>query len=186
MKSGPLSERLAVFAIDPGTTTGIAWLLGPASAEDVPGVVRRADLYGSSLVRGNQLAQARDLARRWQAFRRHAAFDMGIPPDQHQLVIEDFILIKFNSSEKTGIDPVRMTAAFLGYRAGQADYDELHGGVIRDVEPIYQSPSDAMTFATDRRLRRWGMWDCPQKGRDKNHIRDARRHLALRIHRGLK
>lgn len=44
-----------------------------------------------------------------------------------------------------------------------------------NVEMTLQSPSDAKNFATDKRLKEFGMWFPDKEG----HCRDSFRHLAL-------
>jgi hypothetical protein len=49
-------------------------------------------------------------------------------------------------------------------------------------EVEYQQPAQAKTYATDGRLRRWGLWTPSSR----DHRRDATRHILLAIHKRLK
>ena len=117
------------------------------------------------------IAQAREIVRRWTAFRVECA-RAGLPA---YFVCEDFLLTRFKSSDRSGLYPVWVAAAIAGYRNGLADGYELGGfGPAARVEIFWQLPSQAQGYAIDERLKRWGLW---VKGRE--HERDAWRHFAF-------
>jgi hypothetical protein len=67
----------------------------------------------------------------------------------------------------------------MGYRLGRADrFEDEFKESAAEIGVTFQAPSDAMTFATSERLKRWGLW---VKG--KEHERDAWRHLATFVAR---
>lgn len=174
---------IACMAFDFGTTTGVSWVVAPRTAATVGEAVSRAAELGSRVVKGPTLAQAEVCFEGWRNFHHACWHEYRVHPD---LVIEDFILTRFDSSDKRGLDSLRKAAAFLGFRAGFAEcYHRVYDAPVREDDPVWYTPSQAMSKATDARLKHWGLWDCPEKYKDKAHIRDARRHMALHISKGL-
>jgi hypothetical protein len=171
-----VAGSICLFVIDPGQTTGLAW---GRFKEDgsVADRLKSRERFGTATVTGSDMAQIRTIFRRWTTFQREAYHD-GL---DHELIIEDFILTRLRSSERSGLSPVRITAALDGYRHGMADAYEAGGfGPSRVRTPIYQQPSDAFSFATDARLRNWGLWI---PGAAREHEREALAHLCLRLSR---
>lgn len=158
------------FVLDPGGSSGLAW----GRVRDEGSIAERLaamNWRGSETVTGpDWLKQAEEISRRWATFRAECHL-AGLPA---YFVCEDFILTKFKSSDRSGLYPVWIAAAVMGYRTGLARaYEEGGFGRAAPIEMTWQSPSQAKTYATDERLRSWGLWI---KGRE--HERDAWRHFA--------
>lgn len=180
-----IPERFAIMTVDPGRTTGVAQGMFNAARLARPttrAVLARAVRKGALRVAEVRAAedpgphagsahQAAILYRAWMDFNFRATVELGIPiPDVH-LVIEDFAL----RQRSADLDPVEVTHAFLAYLRGEtgtwaalslAPEGRLH----------FQTPSEAIGYATNARLRAWGVWTV-----GKEHGRDATRHLALRV-----
>jgi hypothetical protein len=119
------------------------------------------------------VAQAQALMRLWLGLRMTSQNILRrLPPGggvRYIIAIEDFILTRFESSEREGLDPVRVTSSFITlFETARPHYP---------AEIVYQLPGEAMSYATNDRLRHWGLWS---KG-DTEHERDAMRHLLLAI-----
>lgn len=162
-----------IFVVDPGGSSGLAW----GRVRDEGTVAERVaarTFEGSDTVSDpDWLVQARIISQRWFQFRAECHL-AGLPA---YFVCEDFVLTRFKSSDKLGLYPVWVAASILGYRHGMADAYEAGGyGPAAPVEVHWQSPSAAKTYATDERLKSWGLW---VRGRE--HERDAWRHFAYFI-----
>jgi len=165
---------VCIWALDPGHHSAIAqgrvWEEGSV-IERLKGV----QMFESETFEGDEIEQMRKLHRSWQDFQFRCR-KAGLP---YEMVIENFTLTRIKSSEREGLSPVRVTAAFLGYRHGLADaYNRAGFGPSRVASPIFQEPSAAMTHATDKRLKEWDLW---LPGSAKEHERDAIRHFCLRV-----
>jgi hypothetical protein len=83
------------------------------------------------------------------------------------LVFEDWTpRLPLKSGERVVFYPVRIPAMFEGLAWRCLPPDGVR----------WQLPSTAMTFATDARLRSWGLWF-----RGRVHQRDAARHVAAQL-----
>lgn len=159
-----------VFVLDPGGSSGLAWGRVRDEGTVAERLAAREWAGSDTLVDPDWMTQARVISRQWANFRA-ACHRAGLPA---YFVCEDFILTHLGSSERTGLYPVWIAAAVVGYRNGMADAYELGGfGPAAPVDTVWQQPSQAKTYATDDRLKRWGLW---VKGRE--HERDAWRHFA--------
>lgn len=160
------------FAVDPGGSTGLAW----ARLRDEGTIQARLEertFDGYETIKGHWMAQARIIVNEWLSFQLECKL-AGLPA---YMVMEDFILTKMKSSDREGLYPVWVGAAIMGYRNGMADAYESNGlGPAAPVRVVWQQPGQAATYATDDRLRRWGLWI---PGAAHVHERSARRHLAL-------
>jgi hypothetical protein len=182
---GRVPEKFSVMAVDPGGTTGVAQGLfntkgGRLSMAALAGRAVRKDAIRVAQVvpaedpgpRAGAAHQAAILYRAWLDFNFKATVEMGVNvPDTH-LVIEDFAL----RQRSVELDPVAVTHALLAYLRGETGTwaamsltpsDRLH----------FQMPGEAMTYATNERLRLWGVYPLTI---GKEHARDATRHLLLR------
>lgn len=87
------------------------------------------------------------------------------------LVIEDFIIRKMNTS-RDFLSPVRITASIKG----MAYWENL----IKQDKIIMQTPADAKSVCTDKRMDLWGYTINTKQDR---HSRDADRHAILFLRR---
>jgi hypothetical protein len=152
----------AIFAVDPGGTTGVfaGWveLKGTTRATVTEGLLRS----GAVEVGGPWLDQAQELSALFGRFDFHAN-NGGIPVERRHLVMEDFVLRRRVEGGATGnLTSVWVAAAFTALVNDLADVE-------------WQQASDAKTYASDERLKRWALWI---KG--SAHKRDAARHFALK------
>lgn len=147
-----------LFAVDPGTKTGVAW--GSAGTS---GTVRQRLAMGevkSLTIEGYFIEQVEQLTELFYLFAK------DLP--RVNVVVEDFILRKMTSDREL-LDPVRVSSGFLAV---------CNDSFSPHYNATWQQPSAAMTYATNDRLREWGLWI---KGSDPalEHQRDARRHFCL-------
>lgn len=174
-------EKFAIMAVDPGGTTGVATaLLNGKRAGSTAALLRRAvkkdalrveQVEPAEAYRGTRYAatvQAGLLYRMWHDFVHRAYVENGVPINCLFLVIEDFQL----RQRSADMAPIRVTEALLAHLAGR--HNAWDGMIRLDHCLRFQQPSEAMTYATNERLRRWGVWSI-----GKQHGRDATRHLAL-------
>jgi hypothetical protein len=162
---------LAVMGCDPGHATGAAWCVCDATGTirtrmgQPPSPPQTAALRGSYVVQADRLcAILRGFKNTAHAIQRRTQQEVSII-----VAIEDFVLTRMKSSEREGLDPVRVTSAFI------TAMEERN--LQRGVRVVYQSPSDAKSYATNDRLRYWGVW----KVGAEEHERDAMRHMLLAI-----
>lgn len=167
-------ERFAVMAVDPGGTTGLAagmfrrsegvdgTVLGPTLRR----AVRRRAVW-TQLVTGSPEEQAWFIARGWTEFLFRWNVELGQPVRDCHLVVEEFELRQM----AVQLSPVEVTAGLKTLLMPAA------------VEIERQSASQAMSKATNARLRQWDLYALG-RGRG-DHKRDALRHLALRVSRVL-
>ena len=168
------SGVICLWVLDPGQHSGIVsgrvWERG-TSFERLNNVLE----LEANTIEGDEHYQMRKLHESWQNFQYRCRL-AGLP---YEMVIEDFILTRLKSSERSGISPVRVTSAFLGYRHGLADAYENGGfGPSRVVSPIFQTPSEALGAISDARLREYGLW---LPGTAHQHERAALKHFCLRV-----
>lgn len=166
------ARDIAIMAIDPGGTTGVAMGIFPVRSG---GAGRTERLITDRLeldtceVGGDYLEQAVALIDGWREFK---AILKGVGVKRRPIIVmESFILRPGKASaDPAQLMPVRVAAAFEALmlrrrRAGAA-------GLVE-----YQTPSQAKGYATDERLREWGLWKVGSA-----HERDALRHMAYRLH----
>jgi hypothetical protein len=168
----------AIMAMDPGGKTGVAWGIFDVNGKSPIEAIATRMEDGSCTVDGREEDQIRELALLWRAWLRRCVAKHCMPEDSVELVIEDFQMRKGDWAEGTDIIlPVRVTWGLIGYRLGQVDEYERGGwGPALAPRVILQQPSQASTYATDDRLKRWGLW---VRGRE--HERSAWRHVACRV-----
>lgn len=159
---GGQGRKLAVMGVDPGGTTGLAAchvIVQPMLAD----TLRAMPLRKCVEVKGYWRDQVDQLARAINAF-VEIALAQGVDGNDVHVVFENYIP-----------DPNR-----IGRGATNLDPVWIGAGVCGALgwEPVWQTPSEAKSFATNDRLRRWGLWET---GSD--HKRDAWRHVASRVNR---
>jgi hypothetical protein len=161
------------MAVDPGQRTGIAMLVvndsvGMTVGERVAECALKESMeVVLDLDDGDdaELNAAVEIAKLWQQF----CFTCVAPPNnafapcQSVLVCESWRPnLPLRSAERNVLYPVRIASCLEGLL-----YKRVNSGIV------YQSPSQAKRFATDQRIKRWGLW---VKGSD--HVRDALRHCC--------
>lgn len=158
------------MAVDPGETTGVAQaFLAPSECLTTEALferclekrsIRVAHVVGGKAqdAPGYDFYHVRALLSAWERFVFKAHVEYGLPIDCIYLVFEDFQL----RQRSANLSPVQVTAGFECLLAGRHRI-------------VKQSASEAKGYATDARLRKWGLWTV-----GKEHGRDATRHLALR------
>jgi hypothetical protein len=163
---------IALFCVDPGNHTGVAWSYVPL-VSSIKGALLGKLAAGSTTLVGPEPDQARELFKLWEAFKSRANAH-GIPLDRIELIIERFTLRGGqHAGGRDGTSPERIAWAFEGYRLGR--YDTYRRS--KHYTPIvWQEPGQALTLGTRPRLE---SWDCWVKGRE--HERTAYCHMALRV-----
>lgn len=181
--------EFGVMAIDPGKATGVAQGVF-RNSRTIHATVRRAVAKGA--LKATVLAdvppeeQAHYLAVTWRQFRFRCVTELMIPEAAVFLVVESFALRQM----AVDLVPVEVTA---GLRAVQ--HTPKVDGWADDVEPWQwrdQSASEAMTFATDDRMRAWNVWQvglaADRRGTSRlqgDHARAALRHVCLGVNKCL-
>lgn len=156
-----MTHEVAIMSVDPGGTTGVArGMFAFAQGESTGKILKRKQWLNTNEVEGDFLQQAIQLVAIWKLFSRLAKNTIGQRP---LLVVESFILRPGKASaDPAQLMPVRIAAALEA---------------LVPVVPEYQTPSMAKGYATDERLREWGLWKVGSA-----HERDAIRHLAYKLH----
>lgn len=156
------------MAVDPGTHTGVAWAVLGAKGTIAARLATALSPVESETLTGSYTQQAAwlySLFGKIQEDSQDLSEEKGVDI-RLDIAVEDYILTRFDSSDREGLDPVRVTSAF---------------NMLLAVDPYspkieLQQASDAMGYATNDRLRHWGVW---VPGSQREHERDARRHLLL-------
>lgn len=187
MRAQKSLERFAIMAVDPGKVTGVAqgFFNATRGAATTRGLMRRAlrkDAIRVSHIEApeayrdlsvvppavSEITQGALLYRAWMSFTFRAATELMIPYPAIFLVIEDFQL----RQRSADLSPVRVTSALLAHLS---DSSLGWPAMVRADHCLrFQQPAEAKTYATDARLRDWGLWTV-----GKEHGRDATRHMAL-------
>lgn len=161
----------AIFAIDPGNHTGVAWGIFDITDATVLSAMKARQHSGSITLSGDELLQAETLFDLWQQFKQGAVTKFHVAPEEVELVIEDFSLFPGgHAGGKDGVSPCRIGWAFEGYRQGRAA--KYRRG--KHISPaIWQMPG---ALRNRRHLRKWGAWV-----RGKEHERAAFCHVGERL-----
>lgn len=156
---------IAIYAVDPGTTTGVARGTFEPSESVWEGV--SAGRWESWEVYGSPGEQAWEIMGEYLDWRKQLDIATGNPV-QAVLVIEDFTirLGQGASSRRELLDPVRVAAACDALAISRAGH--------RWTQIEYQQPAERSIY-TNARLKAHGMWVVGSE-----HRRDAVRHMILR------
>lgn len=164
---GSIVNVHAVFAVDPGGTTGVyaGWVeLKKTRKETLTDGLLRSR---AEEVTGDFLEQARMLYAMFVKF-NFVANESNIPIPQRHVAVEDFVLRRRVEGGATGnLTSCWVAAAFAYSLQGIHDFS----GKID-----WQQPSSAIRLMTDARLRDVGLWIVGS-----THKRDAARHFGLKV-----
>lgn len=152
-------DTFGVYTVDPGGKTGTA--KGVFLKKQTLVETFRAHTVEADEWLGDPIVQASNIAKDYLNFRELCVLT-GI--SRIDLIVETFRLRQM----AVDLSPVEVTAALRANLLG-LDLPDLTG---------YQTASEAKSFATATRLKRWGLY---RVGRGSDHKRDALRHLALRV-----
>lgn len=134
---------------------------------------------GSETLVGDEYTQIKEIAKLWRTFLNQCVTVGRMDPSQVEFVCEDFVPNLRGITGKEITSPERICWGVEGYRMGRADQFMLGRSINKAVycpRMILQMPSQAKTFATNKRLREWGVWVV---GRE--HERSAWAHLIYRL-----
>lgn len=160
---------LAIAAVDPGRTTGVArGIFRPGKEATLASTLATATQLESWECTGSLAEQAEEIVGELDDWLSWAHIESGVAmPDLH-LVVESFAL----RTAHADLTPVKLSER-IDERWPYVDSAPW-------IEIERQTPAHAKGYATDERLRRWGVW---VKG--STHRRDAMRHVCLRLNRAL-
>jgi len=200
----------AIFAVDGGNATGLAWGIFDDKARSVEEAIQNRLHAGSATInrrvkRDRQtcymapdvreplverfigqtpledMAQVIMVYLMFFKFKRHAVRVGRMDPDSVDLILEDFILLPgAHAGGKDGVASVRIAWGVAGYQEGVAAEYARRRKQLHISEPIWQAPS-VMGRVKDHHLKSYGVWI---PGRD--HERAAWRHIAFRLNTLLK
>lgn len=163
MPSIVVPDQVGVFAFDPGGTTGVGWALMDVK-DTVAKTLRHADIHTLE-VTGDWKEQARKLRDLWVSVEYEWVVERGLDARHAHLIREDFNLYKFRSSDKKGVYPIWISAMLEGL---------LDEKAMITAQQVVQ----AKRFATNARLKRWGVYVPGSE-----HKRDAVRHIAFKLNK---
>lgn len=185
---GVIPDKFGVMAVDPGGVSGICQglfnvkrirgnltmrkLLARAVEKDS---IRVDQIFGGPDYKtvGYDTGHVHRIVAAWTRFVFHCNVGMEIPTNCIFLVFEDFQL-RQRSAE---LDPVQITAGFECVMVERPGINASGLSSANLPALIKQMPSEAMTYATNARLKEWGVYPLT---RGKEHGRDAMRHVVLR------
>lgn len=163
----------AVFACDPGGTSGVAAgyvELRKTLKETLTekgGVMRRKAVE----VEGDWLTQAGEIANLMNRFQFTANSEWSMALTAIHFVFEDFVL-RMPATTTTLTSIWVMAGAVARYRSALGDLRAKHPSID------YYQASQAKSFATNERLKLWKLWEVGSE-----HKRDAWRLFALHVNR---
>ena len=172
----PASNVVAIFAVDPGETTGCSTVLANLRFITVAAAMRRARSKGNIktwVERGSFTEQAWTISRAIVEFYYNVHIERGlIEANSMYIVVEDFQLRMMSAN----LAPIWVTAGLETLLSNALDGSW-------DLDGFYskQTPSEAKGFVSDEMLKRWGLFH-----KRTDHERDALRHIARRIDKLLK
>lgn len=171
--------NIGAFGVDPGGSTGLAWGIFDPGRSVADALLTKMN-SGSVTVTGDERTQIREVCEVWRSFYNTCVKDALLPIDHVYLVMEDYIYVP--GVAYTG-DSASISTALIwgieGYRMGRRDeWAATHRGPAVLPPMILQTASQAKGFATNARLKEWGVW---VKGRD--HERSAWQHVAYFLQR---
>ena len=164
------------MAVDPGGTTGVA--AGYVTLADTfKDTVKTMEAKRSLEVGGDWLDQAAELCRLMHRFVFRANVEVGLPLYNVHITFEDFVLRRRREGGATGnLTSIWVAAAAVGMYHSSSLIPREGDFLVERVPVTWRQASPAKTFATDERLRMWGLWESGSA-----HKRDAWRHWAAHV-----
>lgn len=163
-----IKNRNVVIGIDPGVTTGLSVMV----VDDLTNGVEAVMAWGSDQISYGGSGNVQDLYEGDERFPEQEiseqigqAIVRWSKYNKVYVACEDFIIRKPNST-RDFLAPVRITAGIMQeiYKAG------------KDIDVVFQPPSEAKGVCTNERMDLWGF---PIKTQKDRHSRDADRHCIL-------
>ena len=172
--------NVGIFGVDPGGATGLAWgIFNPEPPITIEQSLRDRQLAGNCTVTGDRREQIMTIADTWRAFYETSVFNAQLPHDRIFLIVEDYIFTGGSYSGDAASISTSIIWGLEGYRMGRRDEWRKHNdGDVALPPMVLQSAGEAKGYATNQRLKDWGIW---VKGRD--HERSAWQHVAAYLHR---
>jgi hypothetical protein len=172
----PHATSVAIFAIDPGGTTGCATALIDLRQITVKRAMKRAVVKGNVNTwaeKGSSIEQAWSISRKVLDFLFTVHIEKSLIENRAFYIVSESFEIRQMSAD---LSPVRV----------QSGFETLLSGAFKDSwgkDGFYrtQTASEAKGFCSDHMLDMWGLL----KGRTP-HERDAIRHLSKRVDNLLK
>lgn len=174
--------RLAIFSVDPGGSTGVAWGIVNLRADTVVDAMRERTHDGSTTITAGRIEKLKSWpfqqAVRYQVKTIMELYDQFLAEflreSRHgdidiEFVCEHFILTGGPARHKPGIEGI--FPAFLVGALIQAHEDEV----------ILQSAGVGMKWNTRQHLDRYAAWI-----RGREHERAAFAHMAARVHSSIR
>jgi hypothetical protein len=172
-----MENLFAVFAVDPGGNTGLAWGVFHKEAETVKEAIEGRFCTGQLTISGYDANQVTEICRIWRRLYKEWVYSLGIDPRDCHMVIEDFVLGPKTPSGKDPLRAINIGQGVKYYRMGSAhEHERWNCGPVPPTVCWFQTPGQASSFAKKERLVDWGVWI-----RGKQHERSAWRHVALRV-----
>src|SRR5262245_56575712 len=145
----------AIFCIDPGESTGIAWGIVDEHAPSALEAVHDRLFAGSATIVGAPDDQIRPLYDLWAQFKREAVYNHFLAPERIDLVIEDFVLYPGEKPGRSTTAPERVAWGFEGYRRGRYD---TYRKTKHYTEAIWQKSGAAHRFKQRAILTKADAW----------------------------
>jgi hypothetical protein len=183
-----IPDAFAIMTVDPGKATGISQGIFSnrgTVARTLSRAVRKG-MIRASVIDGWPWEQAHFIAASWRSFEFKARIELGLPIGSVFLSVEDFQLRQM----AVDLSPVEVWSALRAVqRPPTTDgwYDDVHAGQL-----VRCSASEAQTFATDARMREWGVYQvgliADRRGGTRlvgDHARAALKHTCLGVNKCL-
>lgn len=152
----------ALMSVDAGETSGLAFMILDSAERHPLVALSVAQMAVEHKPRApwdqDYVDAAMKLDRLWRQFRRLASSKFQIPPDNHRLAIEDFILRPLKDSSRSTLSPVYLAMAWQGIRRIRK----------QDATPIIWIPPDAQGLFPQDSLKAAQLWIAGQQ-----HARSA-------------
>src|SRR5215831_12736239 len=98
----------AIFAVDPGGSTGLAWGCFHKDDQSVQEAFKNKFAYGQFTIEDTDRNQVTEICRRWRALYKTWVEGLHIPPRDCYMVIEDFVLGPKTPSGKAPLRPINI------------------------------------------------------------------------------